>query len=243
LYAELGMAAQAREALERVASTGFSAVPHDHAWPGAMAYLAEACAFLQDAERAAQIHELLLPYAHCAIIAGGVIVCLGCGSRFLGLLSSVRRRWAESESHFEEALAFNEKLGARSALVRTRHDFAAMLLQRRRGDDVNRASEMAEQALKDARQMGMAALVTQLEALVQAAAAHHGKRSDYPDGLTARELEVLRLIAEGATNRGIATELFISEKTVHNHVSNLLAKIGCANRTEAASYALKKHLA
>jgi DNA-binding CsgD family transcriptional regulator len=231
LYAELGMAAQAREVLERVASTGFSAVPRDHAWPGAMAYLAEVCAFLQDEVRSAQIHELLLPYAHCAIIAGGVIVCLGSGSRFLGLLSSVRRRWAEAESHFDEALA------------RTRHDFAAMLLQRRRGDDVNRASELVEQALKDARQMGMAALVAQLEAVVQAAAAHHGKRSDYPDGLTARELEVLRLIAEGATHRGIATELFISEKTVHSHVSSVLAKTGCANRTEAASYALKKHLA
>jgi DNA-binding CsgD family transcriptional regulator len=243
LYAELGMAAQARESLERVASTGFSAVPRDHAWAGAMAYLAEVCAFLQDEERAAQIHELLLPYAHCAIIAGGVIVCLGSGSRFLGLLSSVRRRWAEAESHFEEALAFNEKLGARSALVRTRQDFVMMLLQRRRGEDVDRASGMADLALKDARQMGMGALVTQLEALVQAAAAHHGKRSDYPDGLTARELEVLRLIAEGATNRGIASELFISEKTVHNHVSNVLAKTGCANRTEAASYALKKHLA
>jgi DNA-binding NarL/FixJ family response regulator len=102
---------------------------------------------------------------------------------------------------------------------------------------------MADRAVKDARQMGMAALVTQLEALVHAAAAHHGKRSDYPDGLTARELEVLRLIAEGATNRGIAMELYISEKTVHNHVSSVLAKTGCSNRTEAASYALKKHLA
>jgi DNA-binding CsgD family transcriptional regulator len=243
LYAELGMAAETREAFERVASTGFSAVPRDHAWPGAMAYLAEVCAFLQDEERAAQIHELLLPYAHCAIIAGGVIVCLGSASRFLGLLSSVRKRWTEAETHFDEALAFNEKLGARPALVRTRHDFAAMLLRRRRGDDISRASEMAERALKDAQQMGMAALVTQLGALAQAAAAHHGKRSDYPDGLTARELEVLRLIAEGATNHDIATELYISEKTVHSHVSNLLAKTGSANRTEAAAYAFKKHLA
>jgi DNA-binding NarL/FixJ family response regulator len=89
----------------------------------------------------------------------------------------------------------------------------------------------------------MGAVVTQLEALAQAAAAHHGRRTDYPDGLTARELEVLRLIAEGATNQQIAAELYISEKTVHNHVSNLLAKTGCANRAEAASYAVRRHLA
>jgi DNA-binding CsgD family transcriptional regulator len=243
LYAELGMAAEAREAFERVASTGFSAIPKDTLWPGAMAYLSEVCVFLQDEDRAAQIYELLLPYAHCGIVLGGFAVCVGSGSRFLGLLSSLRRRWTEAEGHFEEALAFNEKLGARPALVRTRYDLAAMLLRRRRGDDITRASEMADLALKDARQMGMAALVTQLEALGQAAAAHHGKRSDYPDGLTARELEVLRLIAEGATNQQIAAELFISEKTVHNHVSNLLAKTGCANRAEAASYAVRRHLA
>jgi DNA-binding CsgD family transcriptional regulator len=243
LYAELGMAVEAREAFERVASTGFSAIPHDTLWSGAMAYLAEVCVFLQDEERAAQIYKLLLPYARCGIVLGGFAVCLGSGSRFLGLLSSLQRRWAEAEAHFEVALAFNERLGARPALVRTRHDLAAMLLKRRRGDDVDRASELAERALKDARQMGMAAVVTQLEALTHAAAAHHGKRTDYPDGLTARELEVLRLIAEGATNQQIAAELYISEKTVHNHVSNLLAKTGCANRAEAASYAVRRHLA
>jgi DNA-binding CsgD family transcriptional regulator len=243
MYAELGMAPEAREAFERAASDGFSVIPQDTMWLGAMAYLAEVCAFLQDEPRAAGIYELLLPHARCAIVLGGYAVCIGSGSRFLGLLSALCRRWAEAEGHFGEALAFNEKLGAWPAPVRTGHDFASMLLRRRRGDDVDRASVMAERALKDARSMGMADLVPKLETIVQAAAAHHGKRSDYPDGLTARELEVLRLIAEGATNHEIAAELYISEKTVHNHVSNLLAKTGCANRAEAASYAVRRHLA
>ena len=170
-------------------------------------------------------------------------MCLGSGSRFLGLMSSVRRRWTEAEVHFQEALAFNEKLGARPALARTRHDCAAMLLRRRRGDDVARASRLAEQALKDARQMEMASLVKQLETLAQTAAAHRGKRVEYLNGLSARELEVLLLIAEGASNQEIAGELSISEETVHSHVSNVLAKTGCANRAEAASFAIRKHLA
>ena len=243
LYAELDMAAEAREVFERLATDGFAAVPRDHMRPGALAYLAEVCAYLQDEEGAAAIHQLLLPYAHGAVFVGGIVVCLGSGSRFLGLLSSVRRQWAEAEVHFQEALAFNEKLGARPALTRTRHDFAAMLLRRRRGDDVARASQLAEQALDDARQIGMASLVRQLETLAQAAAAHRGKRAEYPNGLSARELEVLRLIAEGASNQEIAGELSISEKTVHNHVSNVLNKTGCANRAEAASFAIRKHLA
>ena len=57
------------------------------------------------------------------------------------------------------------------------------------------------------------------------------------DVLTAREREVLDVLVTGATNRAIAERLFISEKTVSVHVTNLLAKLGCANRGEAAALA------
>jgi DNA-binding CsgD family transcriptional regulator len=61
-------------------------------------------------------------------------------------------------------------------------------------------------------------------------------------GLTERELEVLRLVAEGRTNREIADELFISPKTASVHVSNILAKLGVATRTEAAAVTHRLHL-
>jgi len=61
-----------------------------------------------------------------------------------------------------------------------------------------------------------------------------------PDGLTPREMEVLRLIANGKSNQDIATELVISFNTVTNHVKNILGKTGCANRTEAAAYAIPR---
>ena len=59
----------------------------------------------------------------------------------------------------------------------------------------------------------------------------------YPGGLTGREVEVLRLISSGMTDREIGEELFISVKTVGNHVGNILNNTGAANRAEAASYA------
>ena len=58
-------------------------------------------------------------------------------------------------------------------------------------------------------------------------------------GLTAREREVLALLAEGYTNRRIAEDLFISESTAGVHVSNILGKLGVASRTEAATVAAR----
>jgi DNA-binding NarL/FixJ family response regulator len=62
------------------------------------------------------------------------------------------------------------------------------------------------------------------------------------DTLSPREVEVLRLIAAGKSNRDIADALFISLNTVATHVRNILTKTGCANRTEAAAYALRHGL-
>ncbi len=62
------------------------------------------------------------------------------------------------------------------------------------------------------------------------------------DQLTKRELDVLREIARGKSNKEIASSLFITEKTVKTHVSNLLSKLELADRTQAALFAVKNHL-
>jgi DNA-binding CsgD family transcriptional regulator len=67
-----------------------------------------------------------------------------------------------------------------------------------------------------------------------------GKRN--PDGLTDREVEVLRLAAAGRSNAQIAAELFLSEKTVARHLSNIYTKIGATSRTAAAAYAFEHDL-
>jgi DNA-binding NarL/FixJ family response regulator len=70
--------------------------------------------------------------------------------------------------------------------------------------------------------------------------------SDEPDaaglGLSARELDVLRLVAAGRDNAEIARELFISSETVKNHMSKILAKLPVDNRTQAAVYAVRSRL-
>jgi DNA-binding CsgD family transcriptional regulator len=61
-------------------------------------------------------------------------------------------------------------------------------------------------------------------------------------GLTAREMQVLRLVAAGKTNRSIAAHLFLSEKTVARHVSNIFAKLGLSTRSAATAYAYEHDL-
>lgn len=57
-----------------------------------------------------------------------------------------------------------------------------------------------------------------------------------------RELQVLSLVADGKTNKEIAEQVFLSEKTVRNYVSSILAKLNLSNRAEAAAYAVKNHI-
>ena len=64
----------------------------------------------------------------------------------------------------------------------------------------------------------------------------------YPDGLSHREVEVLLLASQGRTNQEIADTLFITSRTVANHMTNILNKTGAANRTEAAAYATRHGL-
>jgi NarL family two-component system response regulator LiaR len=68
-----------------------------------------------------------------------------------------------------------------------------------------------------------------------------GKQTTEP--LTERELDVLRLIAQGMSNREIAAKIFVAEWTVRSHVSNILGKLHLASRTQAALYALRSGLA
>lgn len=63
-----------------------------------------------------------------------------------------------------------------------------------------------------------------------------------PQGLTRREVDVLRLVAQGESNRKIAQKLYISEKTVKNHLTNIFQKLGVIDRTQAALLAVKNKI-
>ncbi|WP_152190222.1 HD domain-containing phosphohydrolase [Georgenia satyanarayanai] len=82
-----------------------------------------------------------------------------------------------------------------------------------------------------------------VEAVLEVTGRRPRRRGLWPDGLTTREVEVLRLVARARSNREIAEELFLSEKTVRNHVEHIYLKIGATNRVGAGLYAVHAGLA
>jgi DNA-binding NarL/FixJ family response regulator len=69
-----------------------------------------------------------------------------------------------------------------------------------------------------------------------------GSRKERYDGMTGREIEILRLLGQGQTNKEIAYRLKISQKTVRNHISNFYSKLGVRDRSQAVLYAVRKGL-
>jgi DNA-binding CsgD family transcriptional regulator len=240
LCCELGRHEQARAAFERVARRDFEVgSPRDGARAGGLVYLAESCCRLGDRARATVLYELLKPHGGKGIVFGAHVASLGSADRVLGMLAATTERWESAQAHFEQALAFDAASGGHPWLAHTRHEYAAMLLERKQPGDAERAGAFLAAALNTSKELGMRALEQRVSALLAACCS---EREGHPAGLTTREVEVLRMVAEGKTNQDIADALFRSVNTVANHVRNILAKIDAANRTEAAAFAARHGL-
>ena len=122
-------------------------------------------------------------------------------------------------------------------------DYADMLLRRNESGDDTNAMSLLDESLSIATELRMRPLMERAKEKIEQTQAQPVAAPAYPGGLTEREVEVLRLIAAGKTDREIAEELFISFRTVGNHVRNILNKTNTANRTEATAFAVREGLA
>ncbi|MFD7813907.1 ATP-binding protein [Streptomyces sp. NPDC059785] len=151
----------------------------------------------------------------------------------------LRARSGPDVTAWEKAVAAFD-YGDPYELSRCRRRLAEALLAADRREE---AAEQARAAHDTAVRLGAAPLREALDALIR-----RGRLGPAPStaqdttALTAREDEVLRLLARGRTNRQIGEELFISGKTASVHVSNILAKLGAAGRTEAVAIAYREGL-
>jgi DNA-binding CsgD family transcriptional regulator len=238
LLAELGMPDAARRELERIRSDGIDP-RQQRLWLGTLAFVTDACSTLGETDIAAEVYTELEPYRGSNVQIGHLVACFGSSDRYLGMLATTLGDWELAEAHFEAALELNARIGASTWLAHTRLEYARMVLVRAGPADRQLAAGLLGDAVAAAEAFGLPNVLAKVAAL---GAAVESRRS-LPDGLSAREVEVLRLVAQGQSNREIGAHLFISEHTAANHVRSILRKTGCANRTEAAAYAHRRGLA
>jgi DNA-binding CsgD family transcriptional regulator len=207
-------------------------------WVASLTYLTDACAAVGDAELAALVYPELAPLAGGVVEIGHGVACYGAADRYLGLLAATLGDPDRAVEHFEQALAFNRAMGASTWVAHTLYAYGRTLRARGRDRDDERASALLTEAATLAERIGMPMLLARARAL--------GGRLDRartpPDDLSSREVDILRLVALGRSNREIGLELSISGHTVANHVRAILRKTGAANRTEAAGYAYRHSL-
>jgi class 3 adenylate cyclase/tetratricopeptide (TPR) repeat protein len=158
IYSELGRTTDARAEFENLAQHDFADLPRDAVWMGTMTYLVDACTFLGDRDRADILYRILLPFAGRNVAVGNGAACYGALSRYLGALAATLERWDDAARHFEDALAMNDRMGARPWLVHTQEQYAAMLLARGQAGDRDKAAVLLDTALATARELGMRAL-------------------------------------------------------------------------------------
>jgi ATP/maltotriose-dependent transcriptional regulator MalT len=176
----------------------------------------EACLEL---EEIAQQYGSTMLIATAAHASGAVRLTGGDASGALAVLRSASQAWEELEAPYETA--------------RTR--VLLGLACRELGDDETATFELAA-ARETFTELGAAPEIRRVDSLLGESEGRDVR------GLTTRELEVLRLVAAGTSNRGIAATLVISEHTVARHLQNIFAKLGVSSRTAASAFAYEHDL-
>ncbi len=237
VMADQGMVDEARRLLRRLVLDDLDTL-RKSLWLVALTYLTDGCAEMGDADVAERLYPELAPHRGSSVMVGHLVACYGSADRYLGMLATVLGEWDLAEGHFDDALALNRRLGARTWQAHTLYQHARMVRARGHKGDRTRADGLLEEALGLAHAIGMRGLAARVHAL----SSPTGRPTGLPDGLTQREAEILRLVGNGLSNRDIGRVLFISEHTTANHVRSILRKTGSANRTEAAAYAHRRGL-
>jgi DNA-binding CsgD family transcriptional regulator len=182
------------------------------------------------------------------------LIAAGIGGHFMGSheltvarMAALLGDMAEASTYFAWARTELEASGRRPLRAIVDHDEALALL-RTHSTDHARISLLLDTALEQFRTLGMVEgwrkrVLEQQEQLALRRRPTSSEQRVYPDNLTAREVEVLRLLAEGKTNKEIAAALVVSVPTVQRHIANIYGKIGARGRADATAYTIRRGLA
>jgi DNA-binding CsgD family transcriptional regulator len=160
--------------------------------------------------------------------------------RLLGALNTDAERYEDAAMHLAESLALADACAVPYERALTLLVTAEL---RAATGDVETARALLDDVRTICTHLNARLALARADQIDARLAASRQRTPAHPAGLTAREVEVLRLIATGKTNREIADTLFLSPATVNIHVTHILTKTNTANRAEAATFALRHGLA
>jgi DNA-binding CsgD family transcriptional regulator len=231
---------EAREVIHRTLQRLRIGIEDDETPAWSLVYLLEAATRAGDREAAAVLMARLAPI-------GSVVSSFGtatCVTRHLGAAAALLGDRAEARRYYEQALAVAGRVRFRPELALAELGLAELLVDGA-GAEAAEAQEHLNLALAELWAMQMQPALDHARRL--AARGAGGRRGAaapaLPDGLTVREVEVLRLLAAGSSNRRIAEALVLSVPTVQNHLAHIYHKIGARSRADATAYALRHRLA
>jgi DNA-binding CsgD family transcriptional regulator len=165
----------------------------------------------------------------------GTVFSGGSTQRPIGDLALLTGRIDEAIRRYEDAITMNARIGARPFLALSRLGLARALLARANPKDWPRARALVTEAAAEFRRLDLPGPVRQADATLREIDA--AARAASP--LSPRESEIAALIAEAKSNRQIADQLVLSERTVEAHVRSILSKLGFTTRTEVATWLLR----
>ena len=203
---------------------------------GALTQLMDLIIAFGDSEMAQATYDLIHSHVNDSGATGtGLVFLSGSAHWPLGRLAALLGRTEDALGHYAAAVTIDTRLGARPLVTLARLDWADALRTRAARGDHEQARLLAWQAATEARRLDMPGPAGRAEHLVSDL--DQAIRSGDP--LTPREREIAELVSAGITNRAIATQLVLSERTVEGHVRSILAKLQLTNRTELAAWTLR----
>jgi DNA-binding NarL/FixJ family response regulator len=236
LYTELRMAGPARRVLDALAGEAvLRANARTEYMPTALAFMVEAALFLDDLTTMRRLRPMVVEHSGLNLVSDQFVALSGAADRYVGMIDAATGD-ADPIPSFDAAAELARRCGfavdlSLTLAARARH------LARRGAHDPGPVDDAVAAARAIAEPIGQVRVLRALSALPPAGAT---ARPVPESGLTGRELEVLGLLAQGASNRQIAQGLVISENTAANHVRSILTKTGAANRTQAAMLAVSR---
>ncbi|HSJ28772.1 MAG TPA: AAA family ATPase [Acidimicrobiia bacterium] len=231
LYTELGMAEPVRALLPSALALPETTTSQAAIYPAVIAFLTEAALSVADRPAVEHLMPYMAEYDGLNLTVGQGVAVFGSANSYLGRMHALLGDVDGADRHFRRALQMDVAIGSIVHQASTLAHYAEFLDT---VDSSQRASDYRARARRLAEPIGQVRVLNRLDRV---------DGGGLPEGLTRRELEVLRLLAEGASNKEIGNRLFISANTAANHVRSILTKTGSPNRTAAAVFASERGLA